>query len=53
MRNTNYKNTSWSIGINPDVSLANGMLERACAILTDSKHRVIHADRCCHYRWPG
>ncbi len=44
---------SWTIGINPDAALANGMLDRAVSRLGKGEHPVIHSDRGCHYRWPG
>jgi putative transposase len=43
----------WTIGIAPDSSLVNRMLDQAISQLNKSEHPIIHSDRGCHYRWPG
>ena len=43
----------WTIGIAPDSSLVNRMLDQAISQLNKSEHPIFHSDRGCHYRWPG
>ena len=43
---------AWTIGMNPNAELANGMLADACSTLRDGEKPIIHSDRGCHYRWP-
>ena len=43
----------WSIGTAPNAELANSMLDDAISHLKEGERPVIHADRGCHYRWPG
>ena len=44
---------SWAMSTSPDAELANAMLDVAGATLSEGEHPVGHADRGCHYRWPG
>lgn len=44
---------TWKIGIVPDASLVNSMLDDAISTLNDNAHPLVHTDRGCHYRWPG
>lgn len=44
---------AWKIGITPDASLVNDMLDNAISTLGDNEHPLVHTDCGCHYRWPG
>lgn len=44
---------SWAMSTSPNAELANAMLDAAAATLSEGEHPVGHADRGCHYRWPG
>lgn len=44
---------SWAMSTSPNAELANAVLDAAAATLSDGEHPVGHADRGCHYRWPG
>jgi transposase InsO family protein/transposase-like protein len=44
---------SWTIGVSPDASLVNGMLDEAASRMPPGSHPIVHTDRGCHYRWPG
>ncbi len=43
----------WTIGITPDSTLVNRMLDKAISQLQENEHPIVHSDRGCHYRWPG
>lgn len=43
---------SWTIGMSPNASPVNQMLEKALLSLELGEHPIIHSDRGCHYRWP-
>jgi putative transposase len=45
--------SSWSIGTSPDAELANSSLLKALSGREGGELTVVHADRGCHYRWPG
>lgn len=44
---------SWAMSTSPNAELASAMLDAATATLSEGEHPVGHADRGCHYRWPG
>lgn len=44
---------TWEIGISPDASLVNTMLDDAIDQLLPKEKPIIHSDRGVHYRWPG
>lgn len=44
---------SWAMSTSPNAELASAMLDAAAATLSEDEHPVGHADRGCHYRWPG
>ncbi|GAA0218001.1 hypothetical protein GCM10009125_03670 [Castellaniella daejeonensis] len=44
---------AWNIGVRPDASLVNTMLDNAVRTLQPNEYPVIHSDRGAYYRWPG
>jgi len=44
---------SWRISVSSNGELVNGMLEDAIIVLSAGEKPTIHAERGCHYRWPG
>ena len=44
---------TWEIGISPDASLVNTMLDGAINLLSPKENPIIHSVRGVHYRWPG
>ncbi|MDP9859149.1 transposase InsO family protein [Olsenella profusa DSM 13989] len=44
---------SWAMSASPDAGMANTSLLGACAQLKGGGRPKGHADRGCHYRWPG
>lgn len=44
---------SWSIGICPDATLVNTMLDNTLGTLSTNDKPEIHSDQSGHYRWPG
>ena len=44
---------SWAMSTSPNAELASAMLDAAAATPSEDEHPVGHADRGCHYRWPG
>lgn len=44
---------SWKIGLSPDASLVNTMLDDAISRLSPEEKPIVHSDRGIHYRWPG
>lgn len=43
----------WALGTSPDADLANSSLDDAISRLAPGEAPLPHADRGCHYRWPG
>lgn len=43
----------WTIGIAPDSSLVNRMLDQAISQLNKNEQPIIHSDRGCHCQWTG
>lgn len=43
----------WALGTSPDADLANSSLDDAISRLAPGESPLMHADRGCHYRWPG
>lgn len=44
---------AWEIGLSPDATLVNTMLDEAISQLTLGEKPIVHSDRGVHYRWPG
>ena len=44
---------TWKIGLSPDATLVNTMLDDAISQLSPEEKPVVHSDRGVHYRWPG
>lgn len=44
---------SWKIGLSPDATLVNTMLDDAISRLSPEEKPIVHSDRGVHYRWPG
>ena len=43
---------SWEIGLSPDATLVNTMLDKAICHLSAAESPIVHSDRGAHYRWP-
>lgn len=41
---------AWNIGITPDATLVNTMLDDAIGMLSKNERPLVHTDRGCHYR---
>ena len=44
---------TWKIGISPDSTLVNTMLDDAVKKLSPGERPIVHSDRGAHYRWTG
>lgn len=44
---------TWKIGLSPDATLVNTMLDDAIRQLSAEEKPIVHSDRGVHYRWPG
>lgn len=44
---------AWKIGISPDSTLVNTMLDDALKKLSSDEKPIVHSDRGAHYRWTG
>ena len=44
---------TWKIGLSPDATLANTMLDDAISQLSPEEKPILHSDRGVRYRWPG
>ena len=44
---------TWKIGLSPDATLVNTMLDDAISQLSPEEKPIVHSDRGVHYRWPG
>lgn len=44
---------TWNIGLSPDATLVNTMLDDAISQLSPEEKPIVHSDRGVHYRWPG
>lgn len=44
---------AWKIGLSPDATLVNTMLDDAISQLPAGEKPIVHSDRGVHYRWPG
>lgn len=44
---------AWKIGISPDSTLVNTMLDDAFKKLSSDEKPIVHSDRGAHYRWTG
>lgn len=44
---------TWKIGISPDSTLVNTMLDDAVKKLSPGERTIVHSDRGAHYRWTG
>ncbi|MFR6610161.1 MAG: DDE-type integrase/transposase/recombinase [[Clostridium] innocuum] len=44
---------TWKIGLSPDATLVNTMLDDAISQLSPEEKPIVHSDRGVHYRWSG
>ncbi|MCR4803853.1 MAG: IS3 family transposase, partial [Lachnospiraceae bacterium] len=44
---------TWKIGLSPDATLVNTMLDDAISRLLPDEKPIVHSDRGVHYRWSG
>ena len=44
---------TWKIGLSPDATLVNTMLDDAISQLSPEEEPIVHSDRGVHYRWSG